>query len=162
MRIAIILLVFVFCGISDGFSQVPVNIKDTTAFMRSFEMNKSVYIGKKISAVIDVFLEMKIPIRFFEIAVTSPWIDPKGKTYVDRIVFSYSDASDMTNPARVSRGIDMLYVEVEKPYMDSQVFYEKYLMEGWNAPTQEKVMYLKYENQFVIKDIYFLKTGYYN
>jgi hypothetical protein len=132
------------------------SVRDTVAFMRSFETSKAAYVGKKISKVFDQFQQYKVPVRFLEAGGTSPWIDPEGRVYIDRIVISYIASSDMGERNKTS-GTDLLYLEVEKPYMSSDEFDLLYFRDPYMSD-EARAELMKSQNLFVIKDVTFYHT----
>lgn len=75
------------------------------------------YEGKKLSAVSKYFKKRNIKIHFFSFDGTSPWIDPKGESYLKRVQVGYLTPEELDD--RVSnehRWVLILDILLEPPY----------------------------------------------
>jgi len=73
--------------------------------------------GKKLSVLSDYFKSHKVQIRFFSFDGTSPYIDSKGLSYLERVQVGYLTADELDN--RVSNEhlwAMLLDITLEPPY----------------------------------------------
>lgn len=109
--------------------------------------------GQKLSVVKKMFDTLGIPIRYFALDGTSPWIDPKGKCYVERVLISYLTLDEMNCRIRTTRTKGLvLSVIFEEPYdLEINDFEKKYYLDKENNPAQNKFDTIK--DMFTIKKI---------
>lgn len=75
------------------------------------------YEGKKLSVVSEYFKKRNTKIHFFSYSGTSPYIDPKGRSYLKRIQVGYLTPDELDD--RVSnehRWVLILDIVLEPPY----------------------------------------------
>lgn len=109
--------------------------------------------GQKLSVVKKMFDSLGIPIRYFALDGTSPWIDPKGKCYVERVLISYLTLDEMNSRIGTTRTKGLvLSVIFEEPYdLEINDFEKKYYLDKENNPAQNKFDTIK--DMFTIKKI---------
>ena len=73
--------------------------------------------GQKLSAVKRILDTYGIPIRYFSLDCTSPFVDPKGQGYINNVLLSYLTLSEMNSRVCTNKqaGI-VLDITLEEPY----------------------------------------------
>lgn len=129
---------------------------DTINMLRSISA-KDGLVGQKLSVLFDRFKTLKVPIRFFEVNGTSPWIDPDGQSYASYLYVgnvSNEDAIDRVNTGRLPPA-GAIYVEFEGPYNITVEDFDKlthYDDENFSMDTRTFIA----GRMFTIKDVDFV------
>jgi len=94
MKKLIISILMLAMGITNAYSQQPGKLGttegDTIAYMATLYRRRNEFIGQPLSVFIAEYKKY-LPINFMGYSGTSPWIDPKGNSYVNNISICYHD-----------------------------------------------------------------------
>lgn len=118
--------------------------------------------GQKLAAIKQVLDSYGIPIRYFVLDGTSPYIDPNGKSYIKEILLSYLTLEQMNARigTKLPKGI-VLTVTIEGPYnIDIDKFVEKYHMDVFDKAYSPTEKFNMVKDMFTIKSITFWYMDY--
>lgn len=101
----------------DSYAQ-PKSSAEVDTMNVFLDLAKSVgYQGKKLSVISEYFKARNTKIHYFSCDGTSPWIDPNGKSFLERVQVGYLTAKEMDY--RVSNEnlwVLILDITLEPPY----------------------------------------------
>ena len=111
--------------------------------------------GQRLSAVKGILDDYGIPIKCLLVEGTSPFVNPKGKSYVHRVVIGYLTLDEMN--ARIGttkrRGM-VLDIILEGPYdKDIEEFDKKYHLDVFDKEYNPERAFEQIKNMFTIKKI---------
>ena len=116
MKILFALIISIFC-ISASAKEIGHTEMDTCICMRQIVCDSLVFKGKAVGTVFDKFKEYGIPIRSHSLGGTSAWIDPDGKSYLDRITISFLPKEEKTKRIIQERPFAMVVIYTDGPKM---------------------------------------------
>ena len=109
--------------------------------------------GQKLSVVKKMFDSLGIPIRYFSIEGTSPWIDPNGRCYLERVQVGYLTPDELDD--RVSneqRWVLILDITLSPPYtVDITSLEKKYPLEDERIDAATRLAMI--QDKFTIQTI---------
>lgn len=111
------------------------------------------YEGKKLSVLSEYFKKRNTKIRYFSIEGTSPWIDPNGRCYLERVQVGYLTPDELDD--RVSneqRWALILDITQSPPYtVDITSLEKKYPLEDERIDAATRLAMI--QDKFTIKTI---------
>ncbi len=147
MKKLFILLLLIIAINTQGQNNYMSN-NEIQSFLDSMIVHKNQFIGKTMGEIYQLFEQVRLPIRYFSIDETSPWIDPEGKSYLTDAILYTEDLEDMNDGKEYFE----IRFELDIPKIDSGVFYRSLPAETyniwWNAFKQQTTL-------MPIKDIWF-------
>lgn len=151
-RICMILLLGL-CVFGESYAQPKSSAEaDTMKVFRNLA-EATGYEGKKLSVVSEYFKKRNTKIRYFSIEGTSPWIDPNGRCYLERVQVGYLTPDELDN--RVSneqRWILILDITLSPPYTVNITSLEKkYPLEDERIDAATRLAMI--QDKFTIKTI---------
>lgn len=152
MKTIIITIAFILCGNIFAYAQndkikIGTLESDSIAAMYSLYYRKSAFIGEKLSKFLKEY-ERYLPIRFMGAGETSPWIHPKGKSFIQDITICFRDYALMQRRYNCKAGNYVLNIE----FMDTQMDYFTFWNQFSDTMTdQQKADFIG--DKFYVKDI---------
>jgi hypothetical protein len=138
-------------GVSNIYSQnnkgIGISEQDTIAYMATLYSRKKEFIGQPLGTFIAEY-KKHLPINFMGYGGTSPWIDPKGESYVNHISICYHDDAQMGIRDFNRKGNYILYIEFKNPFMTYYDFGKQFYD---NMSYSDMVDMIK--DKYIIKDI---------
>ena len=102
-------IISLFC-ISISAKDIGHAESDTCFCMRQIVCDSLAFKGIAVGAVFDKFKEYGIPIRSISLGGTSAWIDPDGKSYLDRITITFLPKEETTKRILQERPFAMVVI----------------------------------------------------
>ena len=143
-------------GITNAYSQQPGKLGtaegDTIAYMATLYRRRNEFIGQPLSVFIAEY-KKHLPINFMGYDGTSPWIDPKGESYVDQIIICYHNDVQMGIRDFNRKGNYILYIEFKNPFMTYYDFGKQFPDDMSYSDMVDMI-----KDKYIIKDIDFYKA----
>jgi len=159
MKHIIIYIAFLFCGVSNIYSQdlgdLSKSEQDTVAKMYNLYSRKKEFIGKPLSTFIEEYKKHFL-INFMGYSGTSPWIDPKGNSYVNNISICYHDWYIMQDRYESRMGNYIFHIEFSNPHV-LYIDFSKQFPEGMSYSDKVDAI----SNEYLVKKISFYKSQIY-
>lgn len=117
MKRIILLFLMSLSGILGCYAQPKSSVEADTMKVFQDLANAIGYEGKKLSVISEYFKKRNTKIHYFSFDGTSPWIDPKGESYLQRVQVGYLTSEELDD--RVSnehRWVLILDIMLEPPY----------------------------------------------
>ena len=111
--------------------------------------------GQKLSVVKKMFDSLGIPIRYFSLDCTSPFVDPKGQGYINNVLLSYLTLSEMNSRVGTNKqaGI-VLDITLEEPYnVNIEEFIKKHNLDVSDKKFPPEAKFDVVKDLFTIKKI---------
>lgn len=120
---------------------------DTMSYLKTnFVDNKSRYVGKKLEVLLR---DYEFPLINTPIVGTSPWIDPQGKSYVNRFCMFYLYPGDINRYMDARRPVYGLNIYFPPPYTQDQYALSNKVFDA--GQSKDKIILLI--GNFIIQDI---------
>ncbi len=127
---------------------------DTIKCMRQIVCDSLAFKGKAIGVVFDKFKEYGIPIRSITFGGTSPWIDPEGVSYLDRITISCYDDDETTLRIYQERPFCMVVIYIDGSKMPMEEAMGRFPMRSKGISIETKLDMLR--GLFGVKHLHFV------
>lgn len=135
MRFMLFLIMLTFAFETKAQTYVPTE-NDTIIWLQN-ALGSSNWNGKKVDDLLDAFDKNNVKIQYIRTAVTSPWIDPQGKSYTYRITLSFlSEDEVFLRFFNTKKLIPIVYIYLKEPLEERTEFNKRPL----------------YDRRFSIKD----------
>lgn len=122
MKSFITLITFLFICFSANaqsynYKKLSAFKNDTIAFMKyNFDDQRDYFIGKKFEKLLKVYRK-ELSIRDVAIIPTSPFIDPKGDSYVEATCLEAMDESEVSPDTAIAVMAAIFWVRFKAPYI---------------------------------------------
>jgi hypothetical protein len=158
-RRLLVYAILIFCGVSTMYPQSNVSLgtseQDTIAYMATLYRRRNEFIGQPLSVFIAEYKKY-LPINFMGYSGTSPWIDPKGNSYVNNISICYHDWYIMQDRYESRRGNYIFHIEFSNPHV-LYIDFSKQFPEGMSYSDKVDAI----SNEYLVKKISFYKSQIY-
>ena len=110
-----------------------MNNDEIQSFLDSMIVHKDQFVGKTMGVIYNLFDQARLPMRYFSIGETSPWIDSEGKSFLTDVIL-YSETLEDMNDGKEYYDIRF---ELDIPKIDAGAFYRSLPTDSysiwWNA-----------------------------
>ncbi len=152
---------YLFYFFFTGFFCITISAKgigqtegDTINCMRQIVCDSLTFKGKLVGTVFDKFKEYGIPIRSITLGGTSAWIDPEGKSYLNRITITTLTNEETTKRIIQERPFAMVVIYIDGPKLTIEDAMAQYSIRNKGMSTEAKLETIR--NMFGVKHLHFV------
>ena len=146
-------IISLFC-ISISAKDIGHAESDTCFCMRQIVCDSLAFKGIAVGAVFDKFKEYGIPIRSISLGGTSAWIDPDGKSYLDRITITFLPKEETTKRILQERPFAMVVIYTDGPKMTIEEAMGQFCIRSKRVSIDTKLEMIR--NVFGVKHLHFV------